>query len=426
MAGRVDEVGAGVRARTIVLGGLVLCVILALPLAMVESWALVPLVLAGAALAARFPTQVAFVCLLVGPMLLSPWSLGGLTLDNLASAAGAACVVLAALIRGAVPFTRLSAFPLALGIAFTISDLFNGLSFTSDLIRFVSIALIPWLVDRTSLGTTFVRWVTLATAVVGGFSLLLQPVIGFPAPFTDTETAALRYGGLFGHPNFAAYCLGVLVIVLLLQARIGHLELLATGVLTIAMIVTGARTAILILAAMLALFLLRRFGRLLLGSLAAFILLLLAGGTFLSRLDVLGGESSGGGALTWRSGQWSSALGLLPGNELWGIGRHQIEQQLGNGLGAHNGYVEILVEAGFLGSAIILAGLIVSLTGIRGGQPALVAWLFVLATSLTDPALIYPSTLTVLLIVSSQRFRRDHVRDDLISPSPLRLRTAHA
>lgn len=406
------------RGRTIVLGGLVLCVILALPIAMVESWALVPLALAGAALAVRFPTQVACVCLLVGPMLLSPWSLGGLTLDNLVSAAGASCVVLAAIIRGAIPFTRLSAFPLALAVAFTISDLFNGLSFTSDLIRFVSIALIPWLLDRTNLGTTFVRWVTLATAAIGGFSLLLQPVTGFPAPFTDTETAALRYGGLFGHPNFAAYCLGVLVIVLLLQARVGRLELVVTGVLTIAMIVTGARTAILILAALLALFLLRRFGRLLLGGVAAFILLLLAGGTFLSRLNVLGGESSSGGALTWRSGQWSSALGLLPGNEWWGIGRHQIERQLGNGLGAHNGYVEILVEAGYLGSAIILVGLIVSLTGIRGGQPALVAWLFVLATSLTDPALIYPSTLSVLLVVSSRRFWRDDSLDDLVvSPS---------
>lgn len=364
---------------------------------------LVPVGALALGLTIRYPQPAALVLLLVGPLLASTFQIGSLTVDNLAVLAGFGMVVMLAIARRELPFTRWSLLPLVLAAAVFITGGINGVPNYEACLRFLSLATVPWVVShfpgkRDTNGRLFMIVLTL-----GAVSVLAQPITGYPLPFKDVENTGLRFGGLFGHPNFAAYSLSLAILYAVsmkLNVWRAAFLLCAAG----ALMTTGSIMAILILAACLGLALAHSFKRLLLAVLAAAFFLALAGQTLLNRLDFAAetalGAASGANSGAWRLGQWNRALRLLDGHEEAGIGWGEIPLRIGNGLGAHNAYVQLVVELGWAGAlAAGLAVVAAVLMSVRRGRTVLLAWSYVLLTSMSDPVLFYPSSMTVLLFI---------------------------
>lgn len=370
----------------------------------------VPIMLALCFVGARHPERASLVCLLAGPILLSTITVGPLTADNLVTVAGLAFALLASVVRGSIPFTTLSALPIAMGIAVCVSLIYNDLAFGADILRFAALAVVPFVAGSDEVSARYFRRITLGVMLIGGLSILMQPLVGFPAPYQDTETSLLRNGGLFGHPNFAAYCLGIGLLVIVLQNRIGVRDVAIALALTAPLLLSGARTASAVTALVAFFFLLTRVKRLIATLSAGFILLLGVGNALTSRLQSIGSDGVGSSdAFVWRLAQWQQAFELLDDHVAWGVGRNQIQNILPNGLGAHSGYVTLVVETGLAGSMIIAIGFAFALMSLAGKRPqgAAAIWVFALLVSVTDPVLLYPSTLTMLIVLSTRSIQVD-------------------
>ncbi|MFJ6027576.1 hypothetical protein ACIQCN_08930 [Pseudarthrobacter sp. NPDC092424] len=364
---------------------------------------LVPLAALALGIAIRYPQPAALALLLVGPLLTSTFQVGALTVDNIAVLAGFGMVVLLAIARRELPFTKWSLLPLVLAAAIFVTGGINGSPNFEACLRFISLATVPWVVSRFPGQRGPNDQLFMIVLSLGAGSVLAQPIIGYPLPFKDVENTGLRFGGLFGHPNFAAYSLSLAILyVASMKLNVWRAVFLlcAAG----ALMMTGSITAILILAACLGLALAHSFRRLILAALAAAFFLALAGQTLLNRLDFAAetalGAASGANSGAWRLGQWGRALRLLDGHEEAGIGWGQIPLRIGNGLGAHNAYVQLVVELGWAGA--LAAGLAVVATVLMAGRrnrTVLLGWSYVLLTSMSDPVLFYPSSMTVLLFI---------------------------
>lgn len=347
------------------------------------------------------PEQTALIALISSPILLSTFSVGPVTLDNVVTAFGMALAMLAAARSDKAPFAGLSGLPLLVALSVTVTSFLTGTPSIPEVIRFLGLAMVPWLATRRDVSLTFIRASLLGVTTLGALSLLLQKAIGYPALTRDTETSLLRQGGLFGHPNFAAYCLGLAIILIVLSPALKRIEISAAALFAAAIVASGARTASVVLAITLVLLLIGRLSRLLaLGGLAIPILAVV-GPTLFERFAALSNPAGVGNsnAVTWRINQWSLALQISADERAAGVGFHRTEQLTPNGLGAHNGYIEILVELGFLGVALVALGVALAMSASRSTRVSIGAWTFVLAASLTDPVLLYPSSLLMLLAI---------------------------
>jgi hypothetical protein len=352
----------------------------------------------------RRPRATAMTAMVGGPLFLSGYAAGPVTLDNVTVLYGAALGTGWLLARRRVG-TPLAAWPAAVALAVTLAAAVNGGAGLPGTARFVSLVVLVLLVANSAPGTRrrTTTWVEVGVTV-GALVLIAQPLTGYPEAFGTAEGVGQRFGGLFGHPNFAAYTICLVLLYQLYGTRFTASRLGSAATLLLALLLTGSRAALLVFVVLLlpALWLrARRFFGLLLPAVVA---LPFVGTTVVTRLASIAetGGLSGQNASGWRFGQWQDALEATRGHELLGIGWGQTVAVMGDELGAHSTYVQLWLEVGRIGSLVAAVGLAVLLLAARASRPALVLMAYALITSISDPVLLYPACLTVLLVLLVQ------------------------
>lgn len=243
--------------------------------------------------------------------------------------------------------------------------------------------------------------VAVAVALAASIYAVRLQLMRLPSTFEDDTTASLRIGGLLGHPNFAAYflCLCMLYVISRNTWRAAiYYPLIA--VLGGAILITGARGALLALGVALVLMFIKWWRRVLvLGSLG-YVLVKCFGIQVLDRFSALAGSGGieGQNSAGWRIDQWHRVARLHEPFDLTGVGWLHAQDLLPGGLGAHNGYLEIWAELGLIGCGaflILMLG-IVKLAWSRGiAAVAMVA--FVAVANVSDPVVLYPPVTYLLL-----------------------------
>ncbi|MDI9926236.1 O-antigen ligase family protein [Rhodococcus sp. IEGM 1341] len=345
------------------------------------------------------PLEFGVGLMIVGPVLLSTIRISSLTGDNIAVLLGC-CYLLFWITRTrGVRFSALMVLPCTIALAVVISGLVNDVPFLQVGVRFSSLILL-------TLCAPFVRRGVLMRIIrivllVGIFSIFLQTATRFIQPFYDAD-GSVRYGGLMGHPNFGSYLIGSYIIYIMVGKRLSKVDISICVLGLIAMLLAASQTALLVLAAIGVLILLRQPVRLLIaGGLVASAVAIL-GSTFLDRVlpflesGSLASSSSG----SWRLSQWQSALNLVEFPNLFGIGWQQTKVQIGDGLGAHSGYVTAYVELGLVGCVFVAFGLFFVFVATKRSTGALFLWLYILICSVTDPVVFYPSCIALALLIS--------------------------
>ncbi|MBB3083218.1 O-antigen ligase family protein [Geodermatophilus sabuli] len=368
------------------------------------------------------PRTTALAAMVGGPLFLSGYAAGPVTLDNVAVLYGAAVGIgwlLAARRHG----TPLAAWSTAVALAVTLAAAANGGAGLPGTARFLSLSVLALLLANSSPATRrrAVDWVEIAVTA-GAVVLIAQPLTGYPEAFGTAEGVGQRFGGLFGHPNFAAYTLSLVLLHQLYARRFSAPRIGSAAILLVALLLTGSRAALLVFLVLLlpALWLRgRRFFGLLLPAVAAMPFI---GTTVVTRLESITetGGLSGQNASGWRLGQWQDALEATRGHELLGIGWGQTASVMGDQLGAHSTYVQLWLEVGRIGTAVAAVGLVALVLAARASRVALVLLAYAVITSISDPVLLYPSCLTVLLVLLSHLVPRDDTaRPDTAHPSAL-------
>jgi O-antigen ligase len=364
---------------------------------------------AGAVLtvSVRWPRATALTAMTAAPLYLSGFAVGPMTADNvllLFGAALGAIWLLTAPRRG----TALVAWPLSVAVAIAIAAAANHGAGSPGLARFLSLVVLA-LVLVNSDAAVRARTTAWAEAAVtaGAMVLLVQPFTGFPAPYGTAEGVGERFGGLFGHPNFAAYTVSLVLLYQLYAKRFTPLRVTSSCLLLLALVLTGSRAALLVFVLLLLPALWMRAGRffgLLVPALAALPFL---GTTILTRLESISatGGLTGQNASGWRIGQWWQALAATRGHELFGIGWGQTESVLSDQLGAHSTYIQIWLELGRVGAVVCAVGLLILFRVVRRVRVAQILLAYCLVTGISDPVLLYPSCLTVLLLLLSELTR---------------------
>ena len=372
----------------------------------------------------RWPLPTALVFVVAGPLFLSGFPVGPVTLDNVAVLYGTA---LAAgwLLTRRWRMTRIAAWPASLALAATVAAAANGGAGLPGTVRFVSLtvlALVLAAADPQTRGRAVV-WTEVAVTV-GAVVLLAQPFTGYPEPFdTNSEGVGERFGGLFGHPNFAAYTISLVLLHQVYARRYPAPRVASSAVLLLALLLTGSRAALLVLLVLLlpAVWMRsRRFFALLMPALLA---LPFVGTTIITRLTSIAatGGLSGQNASGWRLEQWKDALAATRGHEWFGIGWGQTASVLTDELGAHSTYVEIWLELGRIGTVIAAVGLAALVWSTRRSHPARILLAYAAVTGISDPVLVYPSCLTVLLVLLTDATSTEEVppaRDPAAADDP--------
>jgi hypothetical protein len=358
---------------------------------------------------ARWPRETALAAMIGGPLYLSGYAAGPVTLDNVAVLYGAAVGTGWLLARRRVG-TPLAAWPVALALAVTLAAAVNGGAGLPGTVRFLSLAVLALvLVNSTPAARSrTVAWVEVAVTV-GALVLIAQPLTGYPEAFGTAEGVGQRFGGLFGHPNFAAYTISLVLLYQVYATRFSAPRIGSTAILLLALLLTGSRAALLVFLLLLlpAVWLrARRFLGLLLPAVVA---LPFVGTTVLTRLESISetGGLSGQNASGWRLGQWQDALEATRGHELLGIGWGQTAAVMGDELGAHSTYVQLWLEVGRIGTLVAAVGLAVLLLSARSSRTALVLLTYAVVSSVSDPVLLYPSCLTALLVLLARLLPRE-------------------
>ncbi|GAB3196383.1 hypothetical protein GCM10027261_18970 [Geodermatophilus arenarius] len=354
-----------------------------LPLVMVGSSALLPLLIIGGLPADNYVAALAVP--LAAVLLPRPVSSEGVATFGV----GAALLALSSIVSSA---------------------LHRGQSADSS-IRFVSYAVLLAVIvrlgdadrDRVTRGAVLVGVVLAGSIYASDAGLLNLPA------YSDTESEGERYGGLIGHPNFAAYFLSLCILYLLARRDLPTLHRFGgLAVLGGALLITGSRGAITwLVVAIVLLFPYWRRRALAMGAVVAAVLVtfgavLFERFAFIENSGGLAGQNSAG----WRLGQWDRALALQPSFSLWGVGWREAVNYLPGHLEVHNGYLQIWVELGAVGvlGALVIIGAVIA-AGLRRGLPGIALTVFVLGAGLTDPVLFYPPT-GYLLIVFLWSLRR--------------------
>ena len=392
LSGAVRAVGAAAVIVAVVLGGLTAPLLLGAGLGGV----------ALLTVSLRWPVPVATGFLTVGPLFLSQFSVGPVTVDNLAVLYGVA-VALAWLLGRTWHLPRLAAWPLSMATASIAAAVLNHGAGAPGIVRFLSLTVLVVLLANTARSTrqAAAAWIEVAVTL-GALVCLAQPLTNYPRPYqTWGEGVGLRFGGFFGHPNFAAYTISLVLLYQLYTRRFTGWRSTSAVALLLALLLTGSRTALLVFA----LFMLpalwlraRRFFALLVPAVMA---LPFVGETIISRFLVISqtGGLSGRNASGWRFGQWQDALQAARGHEWFGIGWGQTGSVLSDNLGAHSTYIEIWVELGRVGAVIAAAGFLLL---VRSAHRSPIGWILIgyaALTGISDPVLVYPACITTLLVL---------------------------
>jgi O-antigen ligase len=350
----------------------------------------------------RWPLPTALAFMVAGPLFLSGFPVGPVTLDNVAVLYGTA---LAAgwLLARRWRWAPVATWPASLALAAALAAAANGGAGLPGTVRFVSLTVLALVLASAEpeVRRRAIAWTEVAVTV-GALTLLAQPFTGYPESFdTNAEGVGERFGGLFGHPNFAAYTISLVLLYQVYARRYPPLRVASSAILLLALLLTGSRAALLVLVLLLvpALWVRsRRFFALLAPALLA---LPFVGTTIITRLQSISqtGGLSGQNASGWRLEQWKDALAATRGHEYFGIGWGQTANVLTDELGAHSTYVEIWLELGRIGTVIAAVGLIALAWATRRSPLARTVLGYAAVTGVSDPVLLYPSCLTVLIVL---------------------------
>lgn len=360
----------------------------------------------GAYFCAVKPLECGVTLLIAGPILLSSFRISSLTADNVAVIFGIVCLAVWGASGGSFRFTGTSFLPLLIAVSIVLSGLVNGTPFLQASIRFVSLALLASVLPAVN--TVKILGLLRIVLSVGIVSIISQSFFGFPAPFYDAD-GSIRYGGLMGHPNFASYVVGAFIVFALSRKSLNRIDLVISLAGLYAMLLAASQTALLIVAVLCFVALVRFPGRLVSASIVAFGVIGVMGSTFLVRVapfieskDLASSESG-----LWRLNQWQAALNLVEQPNLFGIGWQQTKVLIGDGLGAHSAYVSAYVELGVVGSLLVLAGLMLVVKSVYRILPAAMVWVYFILCSVTDPVLFYPSCLCVGIVLTAIALNKD-------------------
>lgn len=343
---------------------------------------------------------------MLGPLFFTTYSLGPVTADNALSAAGSAILAIAVLRRAAVVQIQGPViYPLGIVVLLLLSIAPHGVDVVFNVARFAGLALLVLAIQIADPGnrrqiSMILNIVVIASAVI----ILVQPLTNWPAPWGNVEGEGVRYGGLYGHPNFAAYTLAIFSLYQVV--RRGSLQKRVTLIIVplMAMMLSGSRTAIIVFGAVMIFALLIKPKRVWPFALGAALVGIVAGSTFISRFADFfqtGGFEGGANAGGWRIIQWQYALNLAPSPNVWGVGWGNAERLLPLGLGVHNGYLQFYVETGIVGTFIFALVLIITVLNVGRSLPSGLLCCFAVATTMFDPVLMYPSSLAVFLVILS-------------------------
>jgi O-antigen ligase len=114
---------------------------------------------------------------------------------------------------------------------------------------------------------------------------------------------------------------------------------------------------------------------------------------------IASGGIEGANSAGWRVGRWADNINLMKANLPWGTGWNQAQYLLGDGLGAHNGYMQVAIELGLLGAIgalVVVLGLVLTTRGAGIGASELM--IFALAITVGDPGLFYPTVFYLSLV----------------------------
>lgn len=356
----------------------------------------------GGYIVVRFPAKFAITLLVGAPVLLSTFPVGDLTLDNLVSAFGLVIGLGALVVEGLRlgPSHLIALFPIAVATAIVIANAVNEISFAAPATRYVSIAVLLVLVaNSVRNGSAYPIAIARLLAAIGAISIILGQYFELFKRYADADSGDFRVGGLFGHPNFGAYVMCVILIYLLFLDKWTAIHMGEIALLLVGILLTGALAAALTMAVLwLVAVLWRRSVRDLVLATLAGLAVLPFGTLIMARLEAGAGAGSFD-SLVWRLGQWQNLLNASGDQRVFGIGWQQSLEASGNGLGAHSAYVQALVEVGWVGSLLMLVGLLFAGRGLELPLTNVLIIAFVLVTSVTDPVLFYPSVLVVSSVV---------------------------
>lgn len=374
----------------------------------------------------RYLPLVGLALLTSAPLLFSSFQVGPLTLDNWVTLLGIGSALIWAVQQRVLRLPIAAALPLLLAAAIGVSGAIGGVDSIAGVIRYVGLALVPTLVVAGVTRRVVAERIMFGALLVGALSVLTQPVFPIVAAYVDPQTGATRFGGLMGHPNFAAYALGLGILYLIGARRLSGAAWLLVAVFGAAILLTGSVGALGTVALGLAVIVVSRgVGRALGVLMAGAIGLVALGQTLAGRIGALVSGDPNLNSLNWRFEQWRSAIALL-GNQLWtGIGWQQIPLRIDSGLEAHSAYVEIYVELGIIGTVLLGFGVVALLIWAGPRLVALVMVGVVLVSSITDPVLVYPSSMaTLLTLLACERMRHAETVAERQVAAPPSLQTA--
>lgn len=230
-------------------------------------------------------------------------------------------------------------------------------------------------------------------------------------PYHDPEAVSARYGGLIGHPNFAAYTLLATSLVALLDDALpAPWKAAAIALFLPAALLSGARTASVMFVVAVVIAAVLAGKRILLYTLPVALLAIALSGVVLQRIRFLthSGGLTGQNAGGWRISQWRADLSLHPWYSLVGIGWDRTKVISGARAAAHSGYIQIISELGLIGVVGFLMWLTyVVITAHRVGWRQCAPLLaFILVCNVVDPVILYPATTytwLILLLVMTRR-----------------------
>lgn len=348
--------------------------------------------------------RVGFVLWLGAPLLGPLFPVGNSNIDQVGQSAGTVALILGILsgelkTRGLRTPYVLVPMIAAMGIT-AVANYGAGLS---GVFRLLVIAIgIYALSDLRDNQRLFAQRAFIVIMLISAITVLQQPLSGWPAPYVSVEGIGVRYGGLIGHPNFAAYSLGVAVLFLALT-RHSWYAVASLPLLVAAAIATGSRTAVVVLVALLV-FGVVIWNRAKLLMVAAVLAVSIPfASSLVSRLSSIdtsggiGGSNAGG----WRIGQWERAWALGEGRRVFGLGWGQAEHLLPQQLGVHNLYLQVVVELGWLGAIGLLLSVCIHGAAVWGSRSQRLILVYCLVTSLVDPVFLYPSVLTLLMALTA-------------------------
>jgi hypothetical protein len=355
----------------------------------------------GLALAAWRPFEVGTLLWLAGPLFGASFLLPLLNADQLMSLLGTV-ILCAAAWRDRTPLrvTSITVLSFAMTLSVGVTALANGGIGAVGVVRFGSTAIASLiLMSSTAKHSAFLTRALVVVSSLSALIVIAQRFTRWPTPTADIVSSGFRYGGLIGHPNFAAYSLACAALAIFVMAKKRN-DYLPLFVLIPAMILTGSMTAmIMFVLALIGYAGLRRPKSLIWLGLAGASLLPLAY-VLMSRLQFAwsSGGIEGANSSGWRLIQWQRSWALGVSSRGLGIGWGRAAELLPQNLGVHSLYMEVAVELGYLGIACLSIGIVALIIGSRKSAVQFVTCFFALGGSIMDPVLLYPAVMAMIVV----------------------------